>query len=329
VAAAASVASAVAAAAALRRPAVREELGRLRRFLRPLPQRLPQPPVPPPLPAGAVVVLRGRGEVFVRDSGPPARATGTDQVPVLLLHGWTVTADVNFFAAYGPLAERYRVLAMDHRGHGRGMRPTEEFSLEDCADDAAALLRELGIERAIVVGYSMGGPIGMLLAHRHPRVVAGLVVQATALEWRASARERRVWRALPLLDAALRWGTGEGLVARFLRQVVEEQPEVEAFEPWLTGEFRRGYTPDIVGAGRALSSYNARPFAAALGVAAVSVVTTHDRLVRPFKQRQLAAALGAPVIELEADHDAPVSSSEAYAKVTRDAVDAVAQRLRA
>ncbi|HZC99361.1 MAG TPA: alpha/beta hydrolase [Actinomycetes bacterium] len=313
-----------------RRETVREELRRLRRFLRPLRERLPQPPVPPSLPAGTVVDLRGRGEVFVRDSGPPVGASGTSQLPpVLLLHGWTVTADINFFAAYGPLAERYRVLAMDHRGHGRGMRSTEDFSLEDCADDAAALLRGLGIDRAIVVGYSMGGPIAVLLAHRHPGVVAGLVVQATALEWRASARERRFWRVLPVLDAALRLGTGEGFVVRFLRQVAEEQPNFEAFEPWLTGEFRRGYTPDIVGAGRALSRYDARSFVASLGVIAVSVVTTRDRLVRPFKQRRLATALDAPVIELQADHDAPLSCSAAYAKVTREAVDGVAERLRA
>jgi pimeloyl-ACP methyl ester carboxylesterase len=323
---AAAVASAAAVAAVSRREAVREGLRRLRR----LPERPPQPPLAPALPAGNVVDLRGRGEVFVRDSGPPVETTGSNQVPpVLLLHGWTVTADINFFAAYGPLAERYRVLAMDHRGHGRGMRSTEDFSLEDCADDAAALLRGLGIDRAIVVGYSMGGPIAVLLARRHPRVVAGLVMQATALEWQASVRERSVWRALPVLDAALRLGTGEGLVVRFLRRVAQEQPDFEALEPWLTGEFRRGYIPDIVGAGRALSRYDARPFAASLGVTAVSVVTTRDRLVRPSKQRQLAAALDAPIIQLEADHDAPLSCSAAYAKVTREAVDAVVERLLA
>ncbi len=83
---AATAASAAAVAAALRRTAAREELRRLRRFLRPLRQRLPQPPVPPPLPAGIVVDLRGRGEVFVRDTGPPAQATGTGQVPAVLLH---------------------------------------------------------------------------------------------------------------------------------------------------------------------------------------------------------------------------------------------------
>ena len=98
----------------------------------------------------------------------------------------------------------------DLRGHGRGMRSTEPFSLEDCADDAAALLGELGAGHAIVVGYSMGGPVGLLLARRHPGQVAALVMQATALDWRRAPHERMVWRLLSVLELGLRLGTGAG-----------------------------------------------------------------------------------------------------------------------
>ena len=141
-----------------------------------------RPPVPPALPPGRVMNLPGRGEVFVRDSG------GTSGSPaVLLLHGWTVSADLNFFAAYAGLAESYRVIALDLRGHGRGMRSIEPFSLEDCADDAAVLLEQLEAGRVIVVGYSMGGPVGLLLTRRHREQVAAVVMQATALEWRRTA----------------------------------------------------------------------------------------------------------------------------------------------
>ena len=55
-----------------------------------------------------------------------------------------MSADLNFFPVYGDLAETYRVIAPDLRGHGRGMRSAEPFSLEDCADDAAALLGQVG-----------------------------------------------------------------------------------------------------------------------------------------------------------------------------------------
>jgi len=276
-------------------------------------------PVPPVLPAGRVLNLPGRGEIFVRDSG------GTSATPaVLLLHGWTASADINFFPVYPCLAGSYRVIALDLRGHGRGIRSTEPFSLEDCADDAAALLEQLGAGRVIVVGYSMGGPVGLLLARRHREQVAALVMQATALEWHRAPRERAVWRLLPLMDLSLRFGAGAGLVERILRQAFEEDPELGAYRPWLAAEFRRATARDLVAAGRALSRYDARPWAGQLDVPAAMLVTTRDRLVRPAKQRELAKTLGAATLEIDADHDLPLVNGAEYGRLTRLAVDRVA-----
>jgi pimeloyl-ACP methyl ester carboxylesterase len=280
---------------------------------------VPLAPVPPGLPPGRVINLPGRGEVFVRDSG------GTPADPaVLLLHGWTASADLNFFPVYAGLASSYRVIALDLRGHGRGMRSTEPFSLEDCADDAAALLGELEAQQVIVVGYSMGGPVAMLLARRHPGKVAALVMQATALEWHRSARERLVWRLLPVFELSLRLGTGAGFVERILRQAIEEQPELDAYRPWLAAEFRRGLARELADAGRALSRYDARPWAGQLVLPSVMLITTRDRLVRPAKQRELAQALHACVIEIDADHDLPLVRGGEYGRLTRLAVDTAA-----
>jgi pimeloyl-ACP methyl ester carboxylesterase len=308
-----------AAALAAANPAVRQAALRAGRFARPLGRDAARPPVAPPLLPGRVVNLPGRGEVFVRDSG----GTRTDPA-VLLLHGWTVSADLNFFPVYGRLAEAYRVIALDLRGHGRGMRSTEPFTLEDCADDAAALLDQIEVERVIAVGYSMGGPVAMLLARRHPGRVRALVMQATALEWRDAPHERMVWHLLSVLEAGLRLGSGADLAERVLRQAAEEQPELEALRPWLIAEFGRGQAPELADAGRALSRYDARPWASNLGLPAAVLVTIRDRLVRPAKQRELARALNADVIEVEADHDLPLVKGAEYARLTRLAVDTVA-----
>jgi pimeloyl-ACP methyl ester carboxylesterase len=279
----------------------------------------PLAPVPPWLPPGRVVNLPGRGEVFARDSG------GSPGDPaVLLLHGWTASADLNFFPVYAGLAGSYRVIALDHRGHGRGMRSVEPFSLEDCADDAAALLDELGAGQVIVVGYSMGGPIGMLLAQRHPGRVAGLVMQATALEWHHSPHERTAWLLLPVLELGLRLGTGAGFVERILRHAIRQAPELDTYRPWLAAELRRGLARELTDAGHALSGYDAEPWAAQLGLPAAVLITTRDRLVRPAKQRQLAAALQAEVLEVDADHDLPVVKGTEYALLTMRAVGTVA-----
>src|SRR5437899_12152565 len=97
------------------------------------------------LPARTVRV-EGRGEFFLRDSG----GKGT---PVMLLHGWMASADLNWWGAYGDLVSAgYRVLAIDHRGHGRGLRPLTPFRMADCADDAAAVLRSLEATPALAVG---------------------------------------------------------------------------------------------------------------------------------------------------------------------------------
>ena len=92
---------------------------------------------------------------------------------MVLLHGWIASGGLNWFTAFGPLSQRYRVIAPDLRGHGRGIRSRRRFRLADCADDVAALLDQLGAEPAIVVGYSMGGPVAQLLWRRHPERVAG------------------------------------------------------------------------------------------------------------------------------------------------------------
>jgi 3-oxoadipate enol-lactonase len=298
----------------------RLEARRVVRFARPVRAAVAPATVPPGLPPGRVINLPGRGEVFVRDSGGPPRWPA-----VLLLHGWTASADLNFFPVYAHLSDSYRVIALDLRGHGRGLRSVEPFRLEDCADDAAALLDELGTERVTVVGYSMGGPVGMLLARRHPGHVAALVMQATALEWRGTARERMFWRLLPVVEPGLRFGADAGLMERVLREAVEEAPELVAYRPWLAAEFRRGLGRDLGGAGRALGRYDARPWASQLGLPAVMLITTRDRLVRPSKQRELAAALGAQVLETDADHDLPLVNGAEYARLTRLAVDTAAE----
>ncbi|HUF33398.1 MAG TPA: alpha/beta fold hydrolase [Acidimicrobiales bacterium] len=296
---------------------------RARRYVRRLERGDPRPPIPPPLPAGRIVDVPGRGEVFVRQSdGPPGAPT------VLLLHGWTASADLNWWRAYDAVGGLASVVAVDHRGHGRGMRSEEPFTLEAAADDAAGVVRALGLRSVIACGYSMGGPISMLLWRRHPELVDALVFQATALEWRASRRERLVWKTMGLLEYVLRLGAPRGMIDRLLRDAIETSPDLAPYQGWLKGELRRGDPTDTAHAGRALGGYDARPFASEVDVPTAVVITTEDRLVRPRKQRALAKAVpGATVHQLRGDHDACLVSGRDFARVTATAIDDVISRL--
>jgi 3-oxoadipate enol-lactonase len=80
------------------------------------------------------------------------------------------------------LADRYRVLRYDTRGHGRSSTPPGPYSIALLADDAAGLLDALGIARAHFVGLSMGGMIGQQLGARHPGKVLSLALCDTASE---------------------------------------------------------------------------------------------------------------------------------------------------
>lgn len=85
------------------------------------------------------------------------------------------------------LAVRYRVLAFDNRGAGRTDKPDEPYSVTQMAADTAGLMRALGIERAHIVGMSLGGRIALELAFEHPARVRSLILVST------SARVQRGW----------------------------------------------------------------------------------------------------------------------------------------
>lgn len=84
-------------------------------------------------------------------------------------------------------ASRYRVLVFDNRGAGRTDKPNEPYTLPQMAEDTAGLMRALGIERAHVVGMSMGGRIALELALADPGLVRSLTLVST------SARVQRRW----------------------------------------------------------------------------------------------------------------------------------------
>lgn len=122
---------------------------------------------------------------------------------VLALHGWLGRG-----ADWAPVAARLgaavRVVAPDLPGHGASDAPPEAFTMDGAADGLAALLDAVGLERAVVAGYSMGGRLALHLALRHPGRVAGLVLVAAspglaAEEARAARRAEDAARAAALL----------------------------------------------------------------------------------------------------------------------------------
>ena len=273
----------------------------------------------PPLLPGRIVHLPGRGEMFIRHH----QHADTSVPTVLLLHGWTGSSDTQFFTAYEELAKDYSIVGVDHRGHGRGLRPHTTFALEDCADDAAAVIRALGISKVTTVGYSMGGPISLLLWQRHTDLVSSMVLQATALEWNSTRNERARWQAGRFLAPVIRRLSTPRMIHLGLRRAIPRGHELSRYMPWIIGEIRRNDQWMMSEAGRALSKFDARGFAPGITVPTAYVLTAKDRLVLPHKQEALAKAINATVVTLNGDHLAPMQMPHEFAEATSRAVGLV------
>ena len=277
----------------------------------------------PPLPPGRHVELPGRGRTFLREQPGPAGAP-----TVLLLHGWTAGCDLTWFTSFEALGRHFRVIALDHRGHGRGSRSRAPFRLDDCADDAAALLEVLGSQPGgvLVVGYSMGGCIAQLLWRRHRRAVSGLVLCATSAVFAEAPQERRYFAALGGLALASR-GTPGPLRRRLVHRVVGRRVADCSLQEWIVDELRRNEPTTLLEAGQALGCFDSRPWAGQIDVPAAVVATMDDRQVPPRRQLALASAIpGATVHQVGGGHDACVSAADTFVPVLVEACRSVADR---
>ncbi len=291
-----------------------------RKFLRPLPDSGAHAPLPPPLPDGRVVYIPGRGETFVREA--PGSGSGP---AVVLLHGWTLSADLNWFSGgYEVASRRGPMVAPDLRGHGRGLRSEEPFTLEAAAEDVAGLLIELQTGPSVLVGYSMGSSVALLVAHMHPELVAGLVLASVGLQWRASLRERLLWFGMGGVEYVLRFGAPQGITDRYLREAVRQSPALGPYRSWLKAEARRGDATDIAAAAKALANFDARHIAAGISVPTAVVVTGRDHLIRAEKQRALAEAIpGAVAVEVDGAHNAWMARPVEWCDALDAALDVV------
>jgi pimeloyl-ACP methyl ester carboxylesterase len=277
---------------------------------------------PPAMPEGRFVKLPGRGTTFVREvEGPPGAPA------LVLLHGWTATSALNWFPSFEPLGHHFRVVALDHRGHGHGIRSREAFRLEDCADDVAALADQLRIERFIPVGYSMGGPIAALSWRRHHDRVQGLVLCATAARF-VGSRHRDWALAQGMFGLSLAAGVSPPSWRRHaMVRLVNNHLEGSRHAEWSTAELHRNDPAALLRAGAELGRFDARPWIGRIDVPTAVVVTEDDRVVPVANQLEMARAIPtARVFRVAGEHAVCALRPERFVPVLLAACQSVAER---
>ena len=244
--------------------------------------------------------------------------------PVVLLHGLGATGALNWFSAFDVLGRNHRVIAPDIIGHGRS-RLRGRFTLAKAADHVAAALDELGTGPCVVVGYSMGGAIAQLLAHRRADLVKGLVLAATSRDFRGRPADRVRFGAVTML------AMGTRVIPAVPMAILASVAHGRAGERWwAAAELAHNNPADVLAAADSLGRFTSRAWVGELRMPSTVILTTEDNLVPPSRQAKLAASLpDCRIVKLEGDHLVCGRATQRFASALRYAVDDVERRARA
>lgn len=260
--------------------------------------------------------------MIIRDIPGPANAP-----VIVLLHGWTATADINWFSCYHALSQHARVIAFDHRGHARGLRVRQSFRLEDAADDAVRIADVLGIDEFIPVGYSMGGTVAQLLWKQHRDRVSGLVLCSTAPYFAGSRPERLSFMGLTGLARLARFTPSQA--RDWITDQVYLQRKTDEWGTWAADQVASHDWRMVLEAGRAIGEFSSSDWISDVDVPTSVVVTMHDPVVPLRRQVKLWEWIpDAEVFRVEGAHDAVVANAGRYVPQLRRAVQSVIVRAR-
>src|SRR6266852_4716646 len=198
-------------------------------------------------------------------------------------------------------AERYRVIAFDNRGAGQTDAPDDPYTTRMMAEDTVGLLDALGIERAHVLGVSMGGMIAQEIALGHPDRVRSLQLHCTLGRpdryLQAQLDVGRIQRRALSREDAMR----AGYLWLFAPATYDERPEF--VEMILRNALANPYPMSLTGFERqcdAVQTHDALDRVAAIRCPTLISVADRDILVRPFLSRALAERIpGARFVQIE------------------------------
>lgn len=291
--------------------------------------RLFGPEPQPSFPAGQVHPLRlpGRSvfvgdlEFFIREAGPEAAP------PLVLIHGWGDHSLVVFHALIPLLAEQFRVIAIDNRNTGKSDHVRGGHDISENAEDVAGVLGVLGVESALVVGYSMGGMIAQALARSHPHLVKGLVLAGTASTPPATKGRQGVLLRLGIIVLRA-FGRASRIEHSWLRTKILEDSRAVAptHLRWYWTEHLNRDETLYWEAAFAISRFDSAPWIGEITAPTTVIINTADQLLDPAAQYQLVGRLTNlhEVTEVVgARHEGPLTHPTEYAAAISRLAEAV------
>ncbi|MFI7238292.1 alpha/beta fold hydrolase [Streptomyces cyaneofuscatus] len=234
-------------------------------------------------------------------AAPLARTVRGSGPGLLLAHGAGGGIEANYGPILDGLAARHTVVGVDYPGAGDSPRSLTPLDVDTLADELVAAADAEGVERFAVSGYSLGGPVAIRVAARHPERVDALVLSATfAYADTRTDLVASVWRQLLAADDPRLLGEFVQLMALGEGALNTLTPDrVRAAAELITATVPPG-TGDQVELVRRI---DVREDLATITVPALVIVTAADPLISPTLQRALAAGLpGSATAELPTGH---------------------------
>jgi 3-oxoadipate enol-lactonase len=239
------------------------------------------------------------------------RITGSDRAPVLLM-GPSLGTGVEMWDRQLTLADQYRLIRFDHRGHGASPVPPGPYEIADFGGDVLALLDSLGVERASYAGVSLGGMVGMWLGAHAPDRIERLVLICTAAHMPPPSAWRE--RASAVLHAGSTEPVADAVVDRWLTPAyAAEHPETRAeLRAMLTATDAHGYAWCC----GAIERMDLRGELARIERPTLVISGAEDQATPVEKQAEIAAAIPAARHEIVA-HAAHIAAVEQAGAVNR------------
>ncbi len=236
------------------------------------------------------------------------RIDGKDDAPVLMFSN-SLGADLSMWEPQAAaLADRFRVLRYDTRGHGKSAVPAGPYAIAQLGGDVVALLDQLGVQRVYFCGLSMGGAIGQWLALNAPQRLDRLVLANTSAKfgtpelWRGRIDAVNAGGVAAIADAVLgRWFTAD---------YAGREPAVLArMKAMMTATSAAGYAACCA----AVRDVDHRDLLAGVTTPTLVIIGKHDAATPPADGALLAAGIpGAQRVETDAAHISNIEAADAF-----------------
>jgi len=211
--------------------------------------------------------------------------------PLILIHGFGSSKEGWKLAQVGPLSEHFKVIIIDNRGAGKSDRPDEPYLMEMFAQDIKELMDHLNIQKAHILGGSLGGMIAQVFALNYPEKVDKLILINTTSSFPKSPsgiemyKNNKIAKYYAIMEDSIKsfWDYGIGGYNRNFRKMLKENPEAKIHNMFTVEDLIRenAYSPstpqDSINQTNALLHFNVTERLHEIKNETLIITATHDK----------------------------------------------------